>query len=84
MIRKVMAGEELLRAAALSPRSSPSGSASGPTSTHTASTSQSTGDQQRFGLPRAEKLSRLLHEQACRTSINVHELSDDDYIETTS
>jgi hypothetical protein len=32
-------------------------------------------------LPRAERLSRLLYEQARKTAIDVHALSDDDYIQ---
>lgn len=82
MVRKVMAGEELLRAAGtvtkklakwLGERAylDPYG----------VDIAVDRGSAALRDLPRAEKLSRLLHEQACRTSINVHELSDDDYIE---
>ena len=82
MIRKVMAGEELLRAAGtvtkklakwLGERAylDPDG----------VDLAVDQGSAALRDLPRAEKLSRLLHEQACRTSIDVHALSDDDYIE---
>jgi hypothetical protein len=82
MIRKVLAGEELLRAAGtvtkklakwLGERAylDPQG----------VDIAVDRGSAALRDLPRAEKLSRLLHEQARRTSINVHELSDDDYIE---
>jgi hypothetical protein len=63
MVRKVTPSRSCYGPPAPSPRSSPRGSASVPISTHTASTSQSTGDQQRFGTFRGPRSCR-----ACSTS----------------
>jgi hypothetical protein len=82
MIRKVMAGEELLRAAGtvtkklakwLGQRQLLSEAA--------AAASVERGAEAGRDLPRAERLSRLLYEQSRRVPIDVRSLSDDDYIE---
>jgi hypothetical protein len=82
MIRKVMAGEELLRAAGtVTKKLAKWLGERGYLDPHGVDIAVDRGSAALRDLPKAEKLSRLLHEQACRTSINVHELSDDDYIE---
>ena len=82
MIRKVMAGEELLRAAGTVTKKLAKWLGERDyLDPHGVDIAVDRGSAALRDLPKAEKLSRLLHEQACRTSINVHELSDDDYIE---
>ena len=82
MIRKVMAGEELLRAAGtVTKKLAKWLGERGYLDPHGVDIAVDRGSAALRDLPKAEKLSRLLHEQACRTPINVHELSDDDYIE---
>jgi hypothetical protein len=82
MIRKVMAGEELLRAAGtVTKKLAKWLGERGYLDPHGVDIAVDRGSAALRDLPKAEKLSRLLHEQACRTSINMHELSDDDYIE---
>jgi hypothetical protein len=82
MVRKVMAGEELLRAAGtVTKKLAKWLGERAYLDPHGVDIAVDRGSAALRDLPRAEKLSRLLHEQARMTSINVHELSDEDYIE---
>jgi hypothetical protein len=81
MIRKVMAGEELLRAAGtVTTRLAKWLGERGYLDPQGVDIAIDRGSAAVRDLPRAEKLSRLLHEQSRMASINVHELSDDDYL----
>ncbi|MDQ6781980.1 MAG: hypothetical protein M3063_00730 [Actinomycetota bacterium] len=82
MIRKVAAGEELLRSAGTVTKKLVGWLADGGhLDTADARDAGERAAEAARDLPRAEKLSRLLYEHACRSSIDTESLGDDDYIE---
>lgn len=82
MIRKVMAGEELLRAAGTVIKKLATWLGEhGYLDAGAVEVAVERGGDAARDLPKAEKLSRLLFEQARRSSIDVHTLDDDDYVE---
>ncbi len=82
MIRKVMAGEELLRAAGtVTKKLAKWLGERGYLDKNAVETAVERGADAARDLPKAEKLSRLPFEQARKSRIDVHALDDDDYVE---
>jgi hypothetical protein len=82
MVRKVAAGEELLRAAGTVTKKLVKWLANGGhlDAASARAAAEQAGDAAR-DLPRAEKLFRLLYEHARRSTVDAGDLEDDDYIE---
>jgi len=82
MIRKVMAGEELLRAAGtVTKKLARWLGERGYLDAGAVEVAVERGADAARDLPKAEKLSRLLFEQSNTSTIDVHALDDDDYVE---
>lgn len=82
MIRKVMAGQELLRAAGtVTKKLAKWLGERGYLDEGAVEVAVERGSDAARDLPKAEKLSRLLFEQARKSAIDVHTLEDDDYVE---
>lgn len=82
MIRKVAAGEELLRSAGTVTKKLVRWLAAGGhlDSSDAQSAAERAAEAAR-DLPRAEKLSRLLYEQARKSTVDVEDIDDDDLVE---
>lgn len=82
MVRKVMAGEELLRAAGtVTKKLAKWMAANGYLDAATAGEAIDRGTSAARDLPKAERLSRLLFDQAQRAAKDYRDVADDDIVE---